>query len=94
MAAQTRRPLAIEQALRDALAQGELTLDYQPQVDLARWQVIGFEALLRWQHPQLGEVLAGRVHPGGRRGRPDRRHRRAGCCTRPAASAAQWPAAS
>jgi len=56
MAAQTRRRLAIEQALRDALAQRTLTLQFQPQIDLARWQITGFEALLRWQHPQLGDV--------------------------------------
>ena len=56
MAAQTRRRLGVEQALRDALAQHALRLEFQPQIDLARWQVTGFEALLRWQHPQLGEV--------------------------------------
>jgi len=56
MAARTHRRLAIEQALRDALAQRSLSLQFQPQVDLARWQVTGFEALLRWEHPQLGVV--------------------------------------
>lgn len=56
MAAQTRRRLGVEQALRDALAQGGLTLQFQPQIDLARWRITGFEALLRWVDPELGEV--------------------------------------
>ncbi len=56
MAALTRRRLVIEQALRDALARGELSLAMQPLVDLVDWRVTGFEALLRWRHPELGEV--------------------------------------
>ncbi len=56
MAAVTRRRLLLEQALREALPRGELSLAFQPQVDLANWQVTGFEALLRWQHPTLGAV--------------------------------------
>jgi diguanylate cyclase (GGDEF)-like protein/PAS domain S-box-containing protein len=56
MAALTRRRMLVEQELRHALQRGELRLVFQPQVDLTRWQVTGFEALLRWQHPELGEV--------------------------------------
>jgi diguanylate cyclase (GGDEF)-like protein len=56
MATSTRRRLLIEQELRGALGRGELRLHYQPQVDLAAWRVTGFEALLRWQHAELGEV--------------------------------------
>ncbi|CAN5835636.1 EAL domain-containing protein [soil metagenome] len=56
MAALTRRRLMLEQALREALPRGELSLVFQPQVDLRSWQVTGFEALLRWQHPTLGAV--------------------------------------
>ena len=56
MATQTRRRLQIEQGLRDAMGNGELRLVYQPQIDLKYWRVIGFEALLRWLHPELGEV--------------------------------------
>ena len=56
MATQTRRRLQIEHGLRDAMGNGELRLVYQPQIDLKHWRVIGFEALLRWQHPELGEV--------------------------------------
>ncbi|MGB6017336.1 MAG: diguanylate cyclase, partial [Nodosilinea sp.] len=39
-----------------ALTQQELLLYYQPQVDLATGNIIGLEALVRWQHPQLGLV--------------------------------------
>ncbi len=63
MAALTRRRLVIEQALRDALANGELSLVYQPVLRLADRQVIGFEALLRWRHPELGEVAPAEFVP-------------------------------
>jgi diguanylate cyclase (GGDEF)-like protein len=56
MATQTRRRMQIEHGLRDALAHGELQLVFQPQVSMHDWRVIGFEALLRWAHPELGEV--------------------------------------
>lgn len=40
--------------LRQALAHNELVLHYQPQVDLLSREVIGVEALIRWQHPDKG----------------------------------------
>jgi diguanylate cyclase (GGDEF)-like protein/PAS domain S-box-containing protein len=46
-----------ERDLRSALANGELELNYQPFVDLRRYEISGVEALLRWHHPQLGLVL-------------------------------------
>ena len=51
---QYRRNLEID--LRRALALGEFSLVYQPQVNLRLNAVTGFEALLRWQHPELGLV--------------------------------------
>lgn len=51
-----RRRVAIEQALRGALARSEMHLHWQPRVDIERWQVVGAEVLLRWQHPELGRV--------------------------------------
>jgi len=42
--------------LHDALAANEFVLHYQAQVNLARGRISGFEALLRWQHPERGMV--------------------------------------
>ncbi len=42
--------------LRDALAANDLTVHYQPQVDVRTGEVLGMEALVRWQHPQHGPV--------------------------------------
>jgi diguanylate cyclase (GGDEF)-like protein/PAS domain S-box-containing protein len=48
--------LMIENDLRRAIDRHELFLMYQPQVELATRKLIGLEALIRWQHPQLGLV--------------------------------------
>jgi EAL domain-containing protein (putative c-di-GMP-specific phosphodiesterase class I) len=45
-----------ETGMRDAVDKGELTLVFQPEVDLATSEVLAVEALLRWQHPKLGEL--------------------------------------
>ena len=51
------RRLTIENDLRKALENEEFLLHYQPIVNLANHQLIGFETLLRWQHPTKGLIL-------------------------------------
>ena len=55
--------LALEAALREALANGRLQLHYQPQLDLRSGQLYGVEALARWFHPQFGDVPPNRFVP-------------------------------
>nr|WP_315463459.1 EAL domain-containing protein [uncultured Rhodoferax sp.] len=50
------RSLLIHNELHRALEHGDLQLFYQPQVRIATGELVGFEALLRWQHPTLGWV--------------------------------------
>ena len=49
----------IEEDLRDALARGELQMHYQPVVRTTDHVVTGFEALMRWQHPERGWISPG-----------------------------------
>ncbi len=51
---QARRTLDLD--LRKALAEGEFRLFYQPMIAIATGSVCGFEALVRWQHPQRGII--------------------------------------
>lgn len=55
--------LLLENQLRGAVDRGELRLYYQPKVAAASGQVVGAEALLRWQHPELGVLPPGRFVP-------------------------------
>jgi diguanylate cyclase (GGDEF)-like protein len=63
MLKETADRLWMEHALRHALANGELSLHYQPQISLVNGAVIGMEALLRWTHPKLGSVSPSQFIP-------------------------------
>jgi diguanylate cyclase (GGDEF)-like protein/PAS domain S-box-containing protein len=56
MDASAKARLTLEQDLRQALADGDFEIHYQPLVDLARDEVTGCEALLRWRHPERGMI--------------------------------------
>jgi len=56
MQAHSARTLQLNFALRHALERNELHLHYQPQLSLSNGCVVGAEALLRWQHPELGMI--------------------------------------
>jgi len=56
MTDRARKRLMLETALRQALERGEFVLYYQPQADLRTGEIVGAEALLRWQRPGIGIV--------------------------------------
>ena len=49
--------------LREGISRGEFRLDYQAVVDLDRHEIIGYEALVRWEHPTEGELPPGEFIP-------------------------------
>jgi diguanylate cyclase (GGDEF)-like protein/PAS domain S-box-containing protein len=49
--------------LREGIVRGEFRLDYQAVVDLDRHEIIGYEALVRWEHPTAGELPPGDFIP-------------------------------
>lgn len=55
--------MQMEADLEQAIRAGQLVLHYQPEIDLATRRIIGFEALIRWQHPQRGLVMPNEFIP-------------------------------
>jgi EAL domain-containing protein (putative c-di-GMP-specific phosphodiesterase class I) len=55
--------LQLESDLTGALARDEFVLHYQPVIELATDRLVGFEALLRWEHPTRGTVMPDRFIP-------------------------------
>ncbi|HBD21086.1 MAG TPA: diguanylate cyclase [Arenimonas sp.] len=55
--------LVLGARLREAITRNELELNYQPQLDAGDRRVTGFEALVRWNSPELGRVPPGRFIP-------------------------------
>jgi EAL domain-containing protein (putative c-di-GMP-specific phosphodiesterase class I)/FixJ family two-component response regulator len=54
--AQIGEQLALEQSLSQAIEREEFSIYYQPQVDTATGKITHMEAMLQWQHPQLGAI--------------------------------------
>jgi diguanylate cyclase (GGDEF)-like protein/PAS domain S-box-containing protein len=63
MHAQALRQLQLENALRQALDRQEFSLRYQPIVSLISGDLVGFEALVRWEHPVQGTISPGEFIP-------------------------------
>ncbi len=55
--------LTLENSLRQALEREEFLVYYQPRLELPSRRVVGFEALIRWKHPQLGMVSPAQFIP-------------------------------
>ncbi len=63
LAAVLGKDVVLRQELERAIEQGELVLHYQPKVDVRTLQPVGFEALVRWQHPDYGLVAPDKFIP-------------------------------
>lgn len=63
MTSRSKQRLTLEAALRRSVERQELRLYYQPQVDLISGQIVGVEALVRWQHPERGLIPPGEFIP-------------------------------
>ena len=60
---QLREQIALGMQLREAIQTEQLILHYQPQINGLDWKILGFEALVRWQHPELGLLGPARFIP-------------------------------
>ena len=58
MNANVKKRVSMETCLRGALQNGELSLHYQPKIDLMSGALLGFEALLRWKNEQMGGMVS------------------------------------
>ena len=56
MGASSQRQLAVETRMHQAIADGELVLHYQPKLAVRTGEVLGLEALVRWEHPTQGLI--------------------------------------
>jgi EAL domain-containing protein (putative c-di-GMP-specific phosphodiesterase class I) len=65
MNAQALERLELEHGLRRAVERNELIVHYQPEVSLATGNIVGFEALTRWEHPERGLLLPEQFVPVG-----------------------------
>jgi diguanylate cyclase (GGDEF)-like protein len=63
MNARVAEQLKLENDLRRAVLEEQFVLYYQPRVDLANGRICGFEALMRWRHPERGLVAPGEFIP-------------------------------
>lgn len=63
MHADTRRRLQLATELRQALVRNEFHLLFQPSVELSSGRIVAVEALVRWRHPERGEILPGEFIP-------------------------------
>lgn len=60
---QVHQRLALENSLQVAMVQSQFRLFYQPKVSLVDMSPVGFEALVRWKHPDKGMILPGKFIP-------------------------------
>jgi diguanylate cyclase (GGDEF)-like protein/PAS domain S-box-containing protein len=66
---EVRERVAVAEELKAALKYGELELFYQPQVEIVSGNIVGMEALLRWNHPQRGLLKAADFIPQAEKAR-------------------------
>ncbi|MDZ7805305.1 MAG: EAL domain-containing protein [Thiohalophilus sp.] len=63
MQKEMERRIALDQALRQAILQNQLYLVYQPQININTRGIVGVEALIRWEHPECGDISPGEFIP-------------------------------